>query len=254
MARYLVVHTPADTDDPVIRSPSDMLGLARQAGAEDASPRWLKTWSPDLHDDRIFTLWEAADACARRGGRMPSTSGHARSLRADRRGGVATAGIVRRGRPIRGRSMTSKGLMAVLASAVVALAIALPASAAPSATVVNVIAGKPSELRFTVSKKTVTKGKVTFKVANKGALEHDFKIGGKVTPKLKRLLEYQLSLHAPEAAKGSFDAAAAKRGEQVFRGGARCASCHKGDTFTDVMSGGSHDMPAWSIITIDTSS
>jgi hypothetical protein len=62
VARYLVVHTPTATDDPVIRSPSDMLGLARQAGAEDASPRWLKTWSPDLHDDRIFTLWEAVDA------------------------------------------------------------------------------------------------------------------------------------------------------------------------------------------------
>jgi uncharacterized cupredoxin-like copper-binding protein len=81
--------------------------------------------------------------------------------------------------------MTSKGLMAVLASAVVALAIALPASAAPSATVVKVTAGKPSELKFTVSKKSVTKGKVTFRVTNRGALEHDFKIGGKVTPKLK---------------------------------------------------------------------
>jgi cytochrome c2 len=64
-----------------------------------------------------------------------------------------------------------------------------------------------------------------------------------VTPKLKPLLEYQLSLHAPEAVKGSFDSTAAKRGEQVFRGEARCASCHKGDAFTDVMSGGSHDMP-----------
>jgi uncharacterized cupredoxin-like copper-binding protein len=81
--------------------------------------------------------------------------------------------------------MTSKGLMAVLASVAVALAIALPASAGSSATVVTVTAGKPSELRFTVSKKIVTKGKVTFKVTNKGALEHDFKIGGKVTPKLK---------------------------------------------------------------------
>ncbi len=81
--------------------------------------------------------------------------------------------------------MTSKGWMAVLASAAVALAMALPASAGSSATVVNVTAGKPSELKFTVSKKTVTKGKVTFKVTNKGALEHDFKIAGKVTPKLK---------------------------------------------------------------------
>jgi len=81
--------------------------------------------------------------------------------------------------------MTSKGLMAVLASVAVALAMALPAFAGSSATVVNVTAGKPSELKFTVSKKTVTKGKVTFKVTNKGALEHDFKIAGKVTPKLK---------------------------------------------------------------------
>jgi hypothetical protein len=62
LARYLVLHTPSDGDDPAIRMPSDMLGLARQAGAEDASPRWLTTWSPDLHDDRIFTLWEAEDA------------------------------------------------------------------------------------------------------------------------------------------------------------------------------------------------
>jgi hypothetical protein len=62
VARYLVVHAPTDPDDPTIRKPSDMLGLAQEAGAENASPRWLKTWSPDLHDDRIFTLWEAEDA------------------------------------------------------------------------------------------------------------------------------------------------------------------------------------------------
>ncbi|HKG25085.1 MAG TPA: hypothetical protein VKB09_05510 [Thermomicrobiales bacterium] len=62
MARYLVLHTPTSPDDAGIRKASDMLGLAKEAGAEDASPRWLKTWSPDLHDDRIFTLWEAEDA------------------------------------------------------------------------------------------------------------------------------------------------------------------------------------------------
>ena len=82
--------------------------------------------------------------------------------------------------------MTSKGLIAILASMAVALAIALPAAfGASKATVVNVTAGKPSELRFTLSKKTAAKGVVTFKVTNKGALEHDFKIGGKVTRKLK---------------------------------------------------------------------
>jgi uncharacterized cupredoxin-like copper-binding protein len=81
--------------------------------------------------------------------------------------------------------MTSKGLIAILASAAVALGIALPAFAGSSATVVNVTAGKPSELKFTLSKKLVSKGKVTFRVTNRGALEHDFKIAGKVTPKLE---------------------------------------------------------------------
>ncbi len=82
--------------------------------------------------------------------------------------------------------MTSKGLIAILASMAVALAIALPAAfGASKATVVNVTAGKPSELKFTLSKKTAAKGVVTFKVTNRGALEHDFKIAGKVTKKLK---------------------------------------------------------------------
>lgn len=39
-----------------------MLGLAQSVGMEGARPRWIKTWSPDLHDDRIFTLWDAEDA------------------------------------------------------------------------------------------------------------------------------------------------------------------------------------------------
>jgi uncharacterized cupredoxin-like copper-binding protein len=67
-----------------------------------------------------------------------------------------------------------------------ALVLVTPAMSAPTATVVNVTAGKPSELKFTVSKKSVAKGTVTFKVINKGALEHDFKIGGKKTPRLKK--------------------------------------------------------------------
>ena len=82
--------------------------------------------------------------------------------------------------------MTSKGLIAIGASIAVALAIALPvASGASRATVVKVTAGKPSELRFTLSKKASAKGVVAFKVTNRGALEHDFKIDGKVTKKLK---------------------------------------------------------------------
>ncbi len=64
MALYLVVHTPADLDNTAVMAPTRMLDLARDAGFEGASPRWLKTWSPDLHDDRIFSLWEAEDAAA----------------------------------------------------------------------------------------------------------------------------------------------------------------------------------------------
>lgn len=61
-----------------------------------------------------------------------------------------------------------------------------------------------------------------------------------VTPKLPALLAYQLSLRAPRAPKGSFDAEAAERGKDLFRGQARCATCHRGPTFTDVLSGGRH--------------
>ncbi|WP_081685595.1 plastocyanin/azurin family copper-binding protein [Candidatus Solirubrobacter pratensis] len=55
---------------------------------------------------------------------------------------------------------------------------ALPAVAATS---VSVSAGKPSEYKFTLSKKSVKAGSVTFTVSNKGKIPHDFSIGGKKT-------------------------------------------------------------------------
>jgi mono/diheme cytochrome c family protein len=58
-----------------------------------------------------------------------------------------------------------------------------------------------------------------------------------VTPKLAALAEYQLSLQKPSPPPGSFDIAAAARGEAVFDGVANCASCHAGSVFTDVNSG-----------------
>ncbi len=42
--------------------PSRMVELAREHGCVEARTRWLRTWSPDLHDERIFSLWEAANA------------------------------------------------------------------------------------------------------------------------------------------------------------------------------------------------
>jgi hypothetical protein len=62
MALYLVVHDPTDCDGESVRPPTRLKDLAQASVAGATSPRWLKTWSPDLHDDRIFTLWEARDA------------------------------------------------------------------------------------------------------------------------------------------------------------------------------------------------
>jgi len=58
-----------------------------------------------------------------------------------------------------------------------------------------------------------------------------------VTPKLPALLDYQLSLRAPDPPPNSFDRAAAKRGEQLFRKEAGCAACHRPPAFTDVKQG-----------------
>lgn len=54
-----------------------------------------------------------------------------------------------------------------------------------------------------------------------------------VTALLPALQEYQLSLSKPAPPSGSYDAAAAARGEAVFRGAGTCATCHVGATFTD---------------------
>src|SRR5262245_49307495 len=58
-----------------------------------------------------------------------------------------------------------------------------------------------------------------------------------VTPKLRALLDYQLSLLTPEPARGSFNRRAAARGEGLFEGEARCSTCHQSPQFTDVLSG-----------------
>ena len=61
-----------------------------------------------------------------------------------------------------------------------------------------------------------------------------------VTPKLAALHFYQLALKAPEPPPGSFDPAAAARGETLFGGTARCATCHVPPLFTE---------PGWNLHT-----
>jgi cytochrome c peroxidase len=54
-----------------------------------------------------------------------------------------------------------------------------------------------------------------------------------VTPKLAALHIYQLSIPAPKAPAGSFDVAAAGRGQTMFSGKAGCARCHVPPLFTE---------------------
>ena len=78
-------------------------------------------------------------------------------------------------------------MFAVLAAAVslVAAVSAFGGSDAATVTTVNVTAGKPSEFHFILSKKTIVKGITTFKVTNKGTIDHNFKIAGKKTVLIK---------------------------------------------------------------------
>jgi hypothetical protein len=62
MALYLVIHTPKPEEERVVRRPTRLVELARASVVEGVRPRWIKTWTPDLNDDRIFSLWEAINA------------------------------------------------------------------------------------------------------------------------------------------------------------------------------------------------
>ncbi|SIR06174.1 hypothetical protein SAMN05421829_109131 [Aromatoleum tolulyticum] len=54
-----------------------------------------------------------------------------------------------------------------------------------------------------------------------------------ISPKLPALHFYQLAIPAPAAPTGSFDAASAARGKQIFENKAGCASCHVPPTYTE---------------------
>ena len=50
---------------------------------------------------------------------------------------------------------------------------------------VRVVMGKPGTFEFVLSKKRVPKGKVIFKLLNKGQITHDFSIHGKTSKMIK---------------------------------------------------------------------
>lgn len=63
-----------------------------------------------------------------------------------------------------------------------------------------------------------------------------------ITEKLPALQVYQLSIRAPEPPDGSYDVAAAERGQALFNGKAQCSTCHVPPIFTE---------PGWNMHTPD---
>jgi hypothetical protein len=73
-----------------------------------------------------------------------------------------------------------------------------------------------------------------FPVAAKARLGHKRDEVDRISAKLGALHFYQLALTAPRPPKGSFDPAAAKRGEAIFNGdGATCVNCHTPPTYSE---------------------
>jgi len=66
----------------------------------------------------------------------------------------------------------------------------------------------------------------TFPIAAKNKLGHVTTDDDMISAKLGPLQLYQLSLAAPKPPEGSFDAQAAERGDELFGGKAKCATCH----------------------------
>ena len=105
-------------------------------------------------------------------------------------------------------SRVGKGSVVVvgaLTALLIAVSGAFGGPAAKSATsTVAVTAGKPSEFRFTLSKRTVPTGTVTFRVVNRGAIAHDFRIAGKKTATLARGRSGSLRVTFRRAGKYAF--------------------------------------------------
>jgi uncharacterized cupredoxin-like copper-binding protein len=72
--------------------------------------------------------------------------------------------------------------LAVLAAvAATVLAVVPFAGARPAAQTATTVKVTAKDFKFVLSRKSAPHGKVTFKITNKGATKHDFKIAGKKT-------------------------------------------------------------------------
>jgi hypothetical protein len=75
--------------------------------------------------------------------------------------------------------------------------------------------------------------KTQFPVAAEAGFDDVHTTPDLITSKLAALQFFQLALAAPPAPAGSFDPAAAQRGEAVFNGPGKCALCHVPPLFTE---------------------
>ena len=106
--------------------------------------------------------------------------------------------------------------LTALSAAIVMTSAAAGATSRATVTNIKVTAGEPSEFGFTLSKKTVPRGVVTFTVTNKGNLPHDFKVctaigtklanacAGKVTAPILPGKMAKLTVTFPKAGKHEF--------------------------------------------------
>src|SRR5439155_22491836 len=77
-----------------------------------------------------------------------------------------------------------------------------------------------------------------FPIAARAGFGHKHVPDDQVTSKLAALHFYQLAIPAPTPPDGSYDKAAAKRGQRLFEGKARCATCDVPPLYTE---------PGWQI-------
>jgi hypothetical protein len=81
-----------------------------------------------------------------------------------------------------------------------------------------------------------------YPVAARARLGHKRDAEDRITAKLPALHFYQLSLPTPKPPDGAFDKAAARTGERLFNGKAKCARCHVPPLFTE---------PGWNLRTAE---
>jgi hypothetical protein len=72
-----------------------------------------------------------------------------------------------------------------------------------------------------------------FPVAARAGLGHITNANDLISSKLPALHFYQLGIPAPKPPRGSFDAEAAERGDELFSGKADCARCHTDELYTE---------------------